>query len=97
MKTVMDIYGSLNNVKILTLAPEKDSSGQIIRTLTDMGITVACGHSMGNLKDGENAVQNGASLITHLFNAMLPVSYCSIKKMNKRKYITVYIKILNYF
>ncbi|KAI8122779.1 putative N-acetylglucosamine-6-phosphate deacetylase [Lucilia cuprina] len=72
MKTVIDVYGSLDNVKILTMAPEKDSSGETIRTLTDMGITVACGHSMGNLKDGENAVKNGASLITHLFNAMLP-------------------------
>ncbi|KAM7347807.1 N-acetylglucosamine-6-phosphate deacetylase [Cochliomyia hominivorax] len=72
IKTVMETYGSLENVKILTLAPEKDCSGETIKKLTDMGITVACGHSMGSLKDGENAVRNGASLITHLFNAMLP-------------------------
>lgn len=73
MKTVREVYGSLENVKILTLAPEKDADGQTIRALTDMGISVACGHSMANLKDGEKAIQNGASLITHLFNAMLPV------------------------
>lgn len=69
----MDTYGTLENVSIITMAPEKDPTGQTIKKLTDMGITVSCGHSMGNLKDGEDAVRNGASLITHLFNAMLPV------------------------
>lgn len=72
IESILDTYGSLENVSIITLAPEKDATGQTIKALTDMGITVACGHSMGSLKDGENAAQNGATLITHLFNAMLP-------------------------
>lgn len=29
---------------------------------------------MGSLVQGEEAIINGASFITHLFNAMLPVS-----------------------
>ncbi|XP_037936998.1 N-acetylglucosamine-6-phosphate deacetylase-like [Teleopsis dalmanni] len=70
--SILEAYGSLNNVKIITLAPEIDATGEVTRALTNRGITVALGHSMANLSDGEKAAQNGATLITHLFNAMLP-------------------------
>lgn len=60
------------NVKIVTLAPEIDETGEITRELNQRGITVSMGHSMANLEDGERAAQNGARLITHLFNAMVP-------------------------
>lgn len=68
------MYYSLDHISILTLAPEKDGASEVIRELSQRGITVSVGHSMANLCDGEVAVQHGAKLITHLFNAMLPVS-----------------------
>nr|XP_044250507.1 N-acetylglucosamine-6-phosphate deacetylase [Drosophila takahashii] len=70
--TLEATYGSLERLKIITLAPEKVTDREVIGQLVDRGITVALGHSMASLSDGERAVQQGASLITHLFNAMLP-------------------------
>lgn len=73
-KTVEEVYGSLENVSIITLAPEKAQAPDTISELVKRGITVSVGHSMADLKHGETAVKHGATLITHLFNAMLPVS-----------------------
>ncbi|XP_033095720.1 N-acetylglucosamine-6-phosphate deacetylase-like [Anneissia japonica] len=71
-KDVLDIYQSLDNVAIVTLAPEIDRSDDVIKELRKRGVIVSVGHSMGNLTDAENAAKNGATFITHLFNAMLP-------------------------
>lgn len=69
------VYGNLDNIQIITLAPEKNNGAMFIKQLVDRGITVSVGHSSANLADGEMAVKAGATLITHLFNAMLPVSF----------------------
>lgn len=70
--TVRDMYGDLSNVAIVTLAPELAQSKEVIQELVKQNISVAVGHSMADLSIGEAAVNNGATLITHLFNAMLP-------------------------
>ncbi|XP_037726938.1 N-acetylglucosamine-6-phosphate deacetylase [Drosophila subpulchrella] len=72
LSSLESTYGSLERIKIITLAPEKVTDPEVIGQLADRGITVALGHSMASLNDGERAVQQGATLITHLFNAMLP-------------------------
>ncbi|KAK8774846.1 hypothetical protein V5799_010620 [Amblyomma americanum] len=71
-KTLMDVYGSLDSAAIVTLAPELDPDGKVIQALVEKGVTVSIGHSEANLVQGEKAMHDGASFITHLFNAMLP-------------------------
>uniref|UniRef100_A0A336LUT2 N-acetylglucosamine-6-phosphate deacetylase n=1 Tax=Culicoides sonorensis TaxID=179676 RepID=A0A336LUT2_CULSO len=71
-KTLQDTYGCLDNVSIVTLAPEKQNANEVIRELNKRKIIISLGHSMGALSHGEEAVRNGATFITHLFNAMLP-------------------------
>ncbi|XP_026747224.1 N-acetylglucosamine-6-phosphate deacetylase [Trichoplusia ni] len=72
LKTVEEVYGSLDDVVIVTLAPELPGATAAIKELTDLGIKVALGHSTASLAQAEKGVECGANLITHLFNAMLP-------------------------
>lgn len=72
MKELEDTYGDLHNITLITLAPEKKQTKQVIEGLCNKGVTVSVGHSMANLEEGEAAVNSGAKFITHLFNAMLP-------------------------
>uniref|UniRef100_A0A131Z0P1 N-acetylglucosamine-6-phosphate deacetylase n=1 Tax=Rhipicephalus appendiculatus TaxID=34631 RepID=A0A131Z0P1_RHIAP len=71
-ESVMHVYGTLDSVAIVTMAPELDPEGKVIQALVKKGVTVSIGHSEANLVQGEKAMQDGASFITHLFNAMLP-------------------------
>lgn len=57
----------------MTLAPELDGSTEVIKILSDNGIIVSMGHTSSDMETSIQAVKNGATFITHLFNAMLPV------------------------
>lgn len=72
IKKLIHHYGSLNFVKIITMAPEQPFALETIKVLTKMGIVVSIGHTMSCLNIAEEAACNGATFITHLFNAMLP-------------------------
>lgn len=59
-------------VSIVTLAPELPGALDQIQALSENNITVSLGHTNAVLKDGIDAKKRGATLLTHLFNAMRP-------------------------
>jgi len=71
-RNVTDVYGSLENVAMVTIAPEFDGALNIINDFVENNAIVSLGHSNANLVQGEEAVKQGATFITHLFNAMAP-------------------------
>lgn len=46
-----------------------------MKGLTEQGIKVAFGHTNATLEEAEAAMDAGASLVTHLFNAMPPFNH----------------------
>nr|UEK51553.1 GluNAc-6P deacetylase-like protein [Parasacculina yatsui] len=65
------VYGDdVSNVAMVTLAPELLGSDHVIHQLTARGVVVSIGHSDGTLADAERAYSAGATMMTHLFNAM---------------------------
>jgi N-acetylglucosamine-6-phosphate deacetylase len=68
LQQVIGDYGSI--VKIVTLAPELDPTGSVIPYLRQKGIVVSLGHSQATIEQGTEAFQEGATMVTHAFNAM---------------------------
>lgn len=58
-----------NNVKLVDLAPELDGSIEFIKAVKDE-VAVSIGHTAADYDIAMNAILNGASHITHLYNAM---------------------------
>jgi N-acetylglucosamine-6-phosphate deacetylase len=59
-----------NTVKIITIAPEKPQSIDIIKCLTERGIKVSLGHSNATYEETMQAIQNGATIAVHIYNGM---------------------------
>ena len=57
-------------IRLLTLAPERDEAAAVIAWARGNGITVAIGHSAAGLPEIRRAAEEGATLSTHLGNAL---------------------------
>jgi N-acetylglucosamine-6-phosphate deacetylase len=61
---------ALAPVRVVTLAPEIAGHHEAIRALTARGVRVQIGHTAGSYEEGVEALKQGASGFTHLFNTM---------------------------
>jgi N-acetylglucosamine-6-phosphate deacetylase len=66
----VDWLRSFAPIELITIAPEIDGHMELVRVLTNNGLLVQIGHTLGSYDEGVAALKNGAAGFTHLFNAM---------------------------
>jgi len=59
-----------NNIRLVTLAPEKENGNKLIAYLAENGVIASVGHSDATYGQMAEAVKAGATHVTHLFNGM---------------------------
>jgi N-acetylglucosamine-6-phosphate deacetylase len=73
VQRVLGDYASV--VKVITLAPELDPTGEVIAYLLSLGIIVSLGHSQATSAQAQHAFELGATMVTHASNAMPPLHH----------------------
>jgi N-acetylglucosamine-6-phosphate deacetylase len=62
-------------IRMVTLAPELPGADAAIRRFLDAGVVVAVGHTDATYEQTKRAIAAGATVGTHLFNAMPPLHH----------------------
>ncbi len=62
-------------IRMVTLAPERPGSHEAIARFADAGAVVAVGHTNASYEQTRQAIAAGATVGTHLFNAMPPLHH----------------------
>ncbi|HWF26890.1 MAG TPA: N-acetylglucosamine-6-phosphate deacetylase [Mycobacterium sp.] len=62
-------------IRMVTLAPERPGSDAAIRRFLNAGVVVAVGHTDATYEQTKHAIALGATVGTHLFNAMRPLDH----------------------
>ncbi|MBI6952652.1 MULTISPECIES: N-acetylglucosamine-6-phosphate deacetylase [unclassified Pseudomonas] len=68
-------YLALAPIKVITIAPEIAGHLPLIQALSQRGIRLQIGHTLGSYEEGVAALEAGASSFTHLYNAMSPLHH----------------------
>ena len=68
---VLDAGGG--TIRMVTLAPERDGALAAIGQIVDAGVVAAVGHTEATYEQTRAAIAAGATVGTHLFNAMRPI------------------------
>jgi N-acetylglucosamine-6-phosphate deacetylase len=61
-------------IRMVTIAPERDGALAAIRQIVDAGVVAAVGHTEATYDQTRVAIDAGATVGTHLFNAMRPIN-----------------------
>ena len=71
-----EIHGWRRNagVAMVTIAPELPHAVEVIEQLVSTGVVVCAGHSDADVSDMRAAIAAGVTGVTHLYNAMSPIT-----------------------
>lgn len=61
-------------IRMVTIAPERDGALAAIERIVDAGVVAALGHTEATYEQTRSAIAVGATVGTHLFNAMRPIT-----------------------
>ena len=83
--TPPSLFGSFDlaafdGVRMITLAPDLPGAREAIASLAARGVVVSLGHSPATMAQGIDALDAGATCLTHLFNAMAPLHHREVGK-----------------
>jgi N-acetylglucosamine-6-phosphate deacetylase len=72
---VFERVAALPLLRLITLAPELEGALDAIRKLRGRGVAVSVGHTDATLEQARAAIDAGAAMFTHVFNAMRPLRH----------------------
>jgi N-acetylglucosamine-6-phosphate deacetylase len=61
-------------IRMVTLAPERDGALAAVERIVERGVVAAVGHTEATYVQTRSAIAAGATVATHLFNAMRPIN-----------------------
>ncbi|MFV8053164.1 N-acetylglucosamine-6-phosphate deacetylase [Mycobacterium sp. 48b] len=67
------LAAAAGTIRMVTIAPERTGGPAAIRQFVDAGVVVAVGHTEATYEQTRAAIGAGATVGTHLFNAMRPI------------------------
>jgi len=74
LKVLSSVYGPVEwnsgEARIVTIAPELPGALQSVTALAQCGVVASIGHTSADIIQADRALTHGASMVTHLFNAM---------------------------
>ncbi|MHA3022932.1 N-acetylglucosamine-6-phosphate deacetylase [Mycobacterium sp. BMJ-28] len=73
LERILEVGGGA--VRMVTLAPERAGALEAIGRLSGAGVVAAVGHTEASYEQTRAAIDAGATVGTHLFNAMRPVNH----------------------
>ena len=73
--SLFDELAGSNAVRLMTIAPERPAALDRIRRLREAGIIVSLGHTNATVTEFTAGIDAGATMATHLFNAMSPFGH----------------------